>query len=154
MVSDCRQTRCWDHPSTIFPLKLNCIQKFLRNLRFCSFPSVLFLCIVYIEIHGVLLLFQRFFLSFLFVSDRLFYSLLHVGYLLLFLYIFPKHDVLSLLHDSCFLYIWISVDIFHIDIHSFYILCIHPCLLYCILESDFLDRCNNHSIHHKHIHIS
>ena len=27
---------------------------------------------------------------------------------------------------------------FHIDIHSFYILCIHPCLLYCILESDFL----------------
>ena len=25
--SDCRQTRCWDHPSTIFPLKLNCIQK-------------------------------------------------------------------------------------------------------------------------------
>ena len=45
------------------------------------------------------------------------------------------------------------MDIFHIDIHSFYILCIHPCLLYCILESDFLDRCNNHSIHHKHIHI-
>ena len=100
----------------------------------------------------------RFFLSFLFVSDRLLLcsSLFHVGYLLLFLYIFPKHDVLSLLHDSCFLYIWISVDIFTLISTAFiFSVSIPVCCTVSSVESDFSGQIRvNHSIHHKHIHIS
>ena len=166
-------------PAPFFPLKLNCIQKFLRNLRFCSFSNPFlprnlasFLdsymqkvspAFISIRAFPMYCVYRNPWCSFCCSKDSFyrFFSFLidcfipsYMSDIFCFFYIFSKHDVLSLLHDSCFLYIWISVGHFHIDIHSFYILCIHPCLLYCILESDFLDRCNNHSIHHKHIHIS
>ena len=100
-VSDCRQTRCWDHPSTIFPFKVKLYPKILRNLRFCSFSnpflprnlavfrfihakvSPAFISIRTFPMYCVYrnpwysFTVKRFFLSFLFVSDRLLYSLLH-----------------------------------------------------------------------------
>ena len=60
-----------------------------------------------------------------------------------FLYIFPKHDVLSLLHDSCFP---VHLDIcghFTLISTAFIFSVSIPVCCTVSLESDFLDRCNN-----------